>query len=158
MNVFFDQGYSSAQAERGKFAVLDMSTLSNYPSAGDGRYAILTYNVGASPATPTVSGSPAVTNNVAINQSLTLEAGSLSAIDFGVPVNYIEVYNNDQRIGLPLTYLSLTDPSDYSTLETRGIVINKTAFYTVNFETQTIWIGASGSGNVDLRIVGHRAV
>lgn len=41
------QGYTPAEAERGKFAVVNPSTLSamGYPSAGYGKYAVLTYSM-----------------------------------------------------------------------------------------------------------------
>lgn len=155
MNIDFNSGFSPAQAERGKFAVLDMSTLSPaYPSAGQGRYAVLTYQVGT--VTANASGTPVPTNNTIINRSIEMDAGDLEPISFGTTINYLEIYNNDQRAGLPQTYIALTNPTNFATLSSTGIVLNKTAFYSVNFETNTIWVGASGSGVVDLRIVGHK--
>ena len=157
MNISFTQGFSPAQAERGKFAPIDLSTLSPAYS-GDGRYAILTYNIGAAATTPSVSGTPVPTNNTLINMSQTIAAGAMSAVNFGVTVNYIEVYNNDQRDGLPLTYVSLSNPTTFATLTAIGMILNKSSYYNVSFETPTIWVGASGTGDVNLRIMGHRAV
>lgn len=38
-------GYSPAEAERGKFVSIDSSTITNYPSSGRGRYALITTSV-----------------------------------------------------------------------------------------------------------------
>lgn len=157
MTVNFLEPYAPAEAERGKFVPVAGQTLdANYPLSGRGKYAILTYGVNT--FIPSPSGTPVPTNNTVLNQSQTITAGILVPINFGATVNYIEIYNNDQRGGLPLTYVSLDNPLTFATLSANGIILNKTSFYTVNFETPTIWVGASGVGSVDLRIKGHRAV
>ena len=157
MNVDFSKTFCPGEATRGQFVPIDLSTISPaYPSAGRGRYAVLTYQVGST--TTSSSGTPVPTNNTLINQSQTIDAGALSAINFGATVNYIEVYNNDQRPGLPLTYVSLANPTTFATLTATGMIMNKSAYYSASFETNTIWIGSSGAGSVDLRIMGHRAV
>ena len=157
MNIDFNSGYAPAECERGKFAPIDLSTLSPAYS-GRGRYAVLTYNVGTATPTPSPSGTPVPTNNTLVNMSQTINAGDLSAINFGATVNYIEVYNNDQRSGLPISYVTMSNPATFATLTATGMILNKSAYYNISFETNTIWIGASGSGSVDYRIMGYRAV
>jgi len=50
-NVIWDKGYAIAEAERSKFVEVDRSTLTDYPSSGRGKWAVLTYNVGQSGGT-----------------------------------------------------------------------------------------------------------
>jgi len=155
MQVDFTSQYAVAEAERGKFANIDLSTLSPaYPSAGRGRYAVLTYQIGT--VTANTSGTPTPTNNTIVNKSSAIDAGSLYSVPFGTTVNYLEVYNNDQRAGLPLTYVSLTNPTTFANLTATGMILNKSSFYSVSYETNTLWVGSSGIGSVDLRIIGHR--
>lgn len=41
----WNTGYSPAEAERGKFVLIDSSTITNYPSSGRGRYAVITTSI-----------------------------------------------------------------------------------------------------------------
>lgn len=54
-DIIWNQGYSPAEAERGKFVALDSTTITNYPTGGRGKYAMLTYNV--APVAITLAGS-----------------------------------------------------------------------------------------------------
>jgi hypothetical protein len=50
--VKWDQAYPIAEAERSKFIPIDTSTITDYPSAGRGKHAVLTYNIGSDPGAP----------------------------------------------------------------------------------------------------------
>jgi hypothetical protein len=56
-DVIWDQAYPIAEAERSKFVPIDTSTLTNYPSSGRGKHAVITYNMGSDPGAPGASSS-----------------------------------------------------------------------------------------------------
>lgn len=51
-DIVWNQGYSPAEAERGKFVAIDSSTITDYPSGGRGKYAIIVTSI----TTNTVDG------------------------------------------------------------------------------------------------------
>lgn len=51
-NIIWSQGYSPAEAERGKFVAIDSSTITGYPTGGRGKYAVIVSSI----TTNTVDG------------------------------------------------------------------------------------------------------
>lgn len=44
-NIVWNKGYSNAEAERGKFVVIDPTTITGYPTGGRGRYAVIVTSI-----------------------------------------------------------------------------------------------------------------
>ena len=52
VEIVWNQAYSPAEAERGKFVAIDSSTITNYPTSGRGKYADIVTSI----TTTTVDG------------------------------------------------------------------------------------------------------
>jgi hypothetical protein len=95
MNVDFGQGYAPQQSENGKFVVIDSSTIVGLPSASQGRYAVLTYNIGLDSAAPGASGTNPlyvnVTNPVSINGTISADLIEIENVNISTTVSSIEL-------------------------------------------------------------------
>jgi hypothetical protein len=162
--------YAPAEAERGKYVVLDMSTITDYPSSGRGKYAMLTYNV--SPVTLSISGglniggitSPVTVTNVASAALYTTQTlptsnyiwsgtynTSATVINSIIPVaKTFEVYNKSVNTA----YLLFSNTTDINVLTAVGLPINSGSFYSIQREVNVFSIGCDGDTS-DLRIFGH---
>lgn len=153
MNVDLVTSYPTAEAERGKFAVIDSSTITDYPSGGRGRYAVLTYSVGSevgasyTPETATSSSTSAVQIEGGANATITT---AVSTFTFSPVAKFMEIYNNSSN----KLYIKLNTTSTYSSLTAEGLIIPTGAFYTLDKFVETLEIGADGADS-DVRIHAH---
>lgn len=67
----FSRGYSPAEAERGKFVVLDPTTITGLPSSSNGRYALLVYHVNSDVLQ--LSSSNVIVSSVIITNDITVD-------------------------------------------------------------------------------------
>ena len=170
----WNETYSPAEGERGKFVALDMSTISSYPSSGNGKYALLTYGVNASPITltdvvsATFIGPITLTGiistdavyiedvklkqcNTSINVSDAYFTSAVSAISFNPPLRELEIFNNSNDNA----YLMFYSPSsNFSVLSSIGLIIPSNSFYQIQRDVDNVYIGTDGFSS-DLRIIGH---
>lgn len=143
--VLFDQGYAPAEAERGKFAVIDPSTMTGLSSASRGRYAMLTYSVGTDASTTVLSGGlPNKTSEFA----QTFAVNTSATITFSPPATLMEISNRSSG-SIYLTY----NPTTFITLTASGLSIAKDALYSIERTTTSITIGSVAGG--DVVIFGH---
>jgi hypothetical protein len=98
MNVDFSQGYAPAQSENGKFVVIDSSTITNLPSTSQGRYAVLTYQVGTATTSPGASSSNPtyvnVVNPVTLNGVISADLIEIENVNISSTVSSIELLPN----------------------------------------------------------------
>ena len=145
-DILIGNAYTPAEAERGKFAVIDPSTLSAMGLTGSyGRYAILTYAVG--------SNITASLPNTTSETVLTLTAASISAINFNPAVSLLEISNNTND-NVFLTYNPAI--TDFATLSANGLTIAKGAFYSIDRTTTAVTIGSTAGGSIV--VFGHYKV
>lgn len=153
MSVDFSQGYAPAQAERGRFVVIDPTTLTNLPSASQGRYAVLTYNIGTSTGSPGTSATTPI-YTVAVNPNTLYVASSTywnQAYSFTPPaaLQSIEIYNNSNNT----TVFFLASSVTHATLSSYGMPIGSYSYYSLaNTSIANFTICASPSA--DVRIMG----
>ena len=144
----FSQGYPTAEAERGKFVVLDPSTITGLPSGSRGKYAVLTYNVNGSGSNGGSVVEIAQPSNIEIkSQSINT---TREVISFAQSVRRIEIFNTNPQSTI---YVSLNPDltTDFDTLTSIGMPIER--YYSTDFQTDKIAIGATESS--DVRIIGH---
>lgn len=144
--------YAPAEAERGKFATIDMSTITGYPSTyfngtcsipTRGRFALLTYPIG--------SDSSVVTDtlpNTTIEKTVVLGASASDTTVFNPPIILFELYNNSNNT-IYLTHNYTT----FNTLTAQGLPIASKSFYSMDRTISTLTIGAILSSEV--RMFGH---
>lgn len=138
----FNRTYPIAEAERGKFVPLtvsDLSTLGMTVTGSRGRYALLTLDVGAP--------------NGSQEFGLTMSGGGISAVTFSPASYFIEVYNNDDNQKVFVSFSPTT--STYAEISSRGMVVRPDSYYSITRATSSMFIGASGSGGGDVRVVSH---
>lgn len=155
-DVLMNQAYTPAEAERGKFAVVDSSTLSAMGLTGSyGRYAVLTYNIGSSTGSPGASASNPLfvvqTGTDAVCVSTLSVSNTLSTITFTPPAIFVEVYNNDSSNKMYISYESL---SSVISLTARGIPISAQGYYSIEKSVSQIKVGSDLSVS-DIRVFGH---
>ena len=149
--------YPPAEAERGKFTRLDMSTISEYPpSAGDlfnrGRYAEFVYVVNSvettsSTTTPT-SALPLLPNTL-WNGTNDYD-NTVSTFSFDPPLNHFELYNDSASNA----FLMLSS-TDYDSLTSYGMKILPASYYSITVEISEITIASDNAGGVKFRTFGH---
>lgn len=144
IQVDFTKGYPTAEAERGKFVVIDPSTITDLPSGSRGRYALLVYNVNGGDVEvdiPTLTGVDIKSTNITNN---------LTTITFDQPVQRVEIFNTNPA---SIVYLSLVSSavSTFAQLTSTAMPVER--FYSADFETSSIAIGATEAS--DVRIIGH---
>jgi len=152
MNIDWYQTYPIAEAERGKFSPIDLSTLSPAYS-GRGRYAVLTYSIGNEPGSISAANYVIQVNpNTTYNMSSTVAAHDLYTVTFPTPVNHLEIYTNEGEV-----YLTLNDgTTTYEEVTATGIPIESGIYYTNNYETAEIKLAATVEA--DVRIFGSYRV
>ena len=160
ISPMFSSGYATAEAERGKFVALDMSTVSDYPSSGNGRFALLTYNVNTVPVTFTgiistdslfVEDVKIKQCNTSINVSNAFFTSGVSAISCSPTWRELEIFNNSNDTA----YLMFYSPvSGFATLSSIGLIIPSNSFYQIQRDVDNVYIGTDGFSS-DLRIIGH---
>jgi len=149
MSVQFNESYPSAEAERGKFVPIDISTLSGYPSGGRGKYAVLVYNVGTATGsggttqTQAAGGPGAGQNSGTITQAV-------STFTFSPAVQQIELQN---VAGSNAWFLVNNVPSDAGTLSSTGLLLTFSSYYTL--EKQVTSVSLYSELTSDVRIIGH---
>jgi hypothetical protein len=153
--VIMNQAYVPAEAEHGKFTVIDSSTLSAMGLTGSyGRYAILTYNIGSSITTPGASSNnPLSITQVktnSINVSTVSFNNNITSITFEPPATFIEIYNNSNN-KMYISYEPLTTVLD---LTARGMPIGAQGYYSIE-KNVTNLIAGSDLDISDARIFGH---
>lgn len=154
--VIMSQAYTPAEAERGKFTVVDPSTLSAMGLTGSyGRYAVLTYNIGSGTTAPGVSSSNPLfvvqsgTNSVSV--STMSFSNTLTAITFNPAATFVEIFNNDASNKMYISYETL---STVATLTARGLPINAQGYYSIEKTVSNLVVGSNISVS-DARIFGH---
>lgn len=143
MNVIFSEGYAPAEAERGKFTVIDPTTITNLPSSSRGRYAVLTYNIGSDTSAIVLSGG---LPNTTTEELLTFSANDSASLTFNPAINLLEISNRSDG-SVYLTY-AIPPTTDFETLTSCGLEIAKGSFYSIDRTTTTITMGSVAGGNV----------
>ena len=103
INPVWGETYSISEAERGRFVPLDMSTTTQYPTSGRGKFALLTYDVGTnstaisssggiSTAVTVISTAPTLVNTTQ-NYSNNTFTTVVSTITFNPIIQNIENFN-----------------------------------------------------------------
>lgn len=88
INVKWDEAYAPAEATRGSWVPLDMSTVSAYPvSAGRGRYAQLVYDVGGAGSLAGGTVSAIIIEPVTINGVISADIIEVENIWFTTPLS-----------------------------------------------------------------------
>jgi hypothetical protein len=147
----WSDSYSPAEASRGCWIPLDMSTESAYPSSGRGRYAQIVYMAGtqSTPASASTFVDTSVANTTYI-ASTTFIGGSATVLTPPADLKYLEIYNNSSENAYMLP-LSTT----YNDVSTRGIIIAQHTLYTISRTIPTITIALDVGKSADLRVIGH---
>lgn len=129
MNVNFASTYPPAQAERGKFVVIDSSTITGLPSASQGRYALLTYNVGSDSTSPGASATYPMYVSLNYPNTLYMASGTYynQAYTFtpSVPLQKLEFYNNTNNS----TVYFMASSVSHNTVSSYGIPIGAYTYY-----------------------------
>lgn len=147
----FTTPYIPRIAEDGKFVPIDATTLSTlgYPASGGmGRFAILTYNVGAA---GTVGGTGTANNTVIYSGTYSNSATVITAPS-AAPFSYLEVYNNSGD-----NAYVMVSATSYNSLTSQGIVLLPASFYSISRVINAFTIGTAVS-TVNLRVIAHNRV
>jgi hypothetical protein len=147
--VSFDKVFAPAEAERGKFAPINMSTLSPEYS-GRGRYAVLTYQLNASPIN--LSGDVEVTTNIpntSLYETITVSAESVETKNFSTPVTLVEIYNSSDTNTI---YAGFNVSMNVSA---EGLPLSPETFYSIERETSNVYVANPSDTAIDVRIIGH---
>ena len=154
--IVMSQAYTPAEAERGKFAVVDPSTLNSMGLTGSyGRYAVLTYNIGTNSTNPGASVNNPLfvvqtgTNSVCV--STVSFNNNISSITFAPPAVFLEIFNNDSADKLYISYETL---STVASLTARGLPINAQGYYSIEKVVSRLTIGSNLAVS-DARVFGH---
>jgi len=167
MSGKFDKFYNPAQAENGKFVVLDTNTLNDYPSAGKGKYAVLSYIVNPVPIQSIISVSSVnVTDPIRIegivpisaadipnstyNMSSAYVGNTVHTVSFPTQINHLEI-----SVKSGSTYLALNDGTAHTigSLSAEGMFLQTGAYYQNDYAVSSIKFGSTS--NADLRIFGN---
>jgi hypothetical protein len=154
INEIWNQPYAISEAEDGKFIPLDTSSLSSlgYPSSGEGKFAILTYNV--NPDNTIISGAviqiDTLSVNTTIESPITLSTNSMSTINFSPTVKLLEIFNNDSN---NTVYVGFNTYTSLSSLSAIGLPIKAQTLYSIERITPNVTIGSINGANV--RVFGH---
>ena len=149
--VKFNETYAPAEAERGKFAPIDATTLTSLPSSSRGRYAVLTYSVGSESAT--ASGATYIDTGVANTTyigSTTFYGGSATVLTPPAPLKYLEIYNNSGN-----SCYMLPQSTNVNTVTSQGMIVTQYAFYSLSRTIPAITISLDATKSADLRVIGH---
>jgi hypothetical protein len=182
-DIIMGQGYTPAEAERGKFAVVNPTTLSAMGLTGSyGRYAVLTYNV-APAAIINLSGTTVNVDVCAIDVSNwdaliaeTYTGQPLSAdvsvqnwpvLTEGVVVSSISLnLSTILSFNPAITLIELYNNSQnkiYFTYDTatsfedltgKGMILAEDSYYSIEKNISNIVLGSASAS--DIRIFGHR--
>lgn len=154
-DILIGSAYTPAEAERGKFTVIDDTYLQTlgYPTSGTkyGRYAVLTYNVGGG-ATPSNPVFVVQSGTNAITVSTVSFSNSLSTITFSPAIAFLEIYNGDSSNKAYITFESSV--TTVATLTARGLPINAQGYYSIEKSVSQIKVGSNTSIS-DFRVFGH---
>lgn len=146
-NILVEQPYTPAEAERGKFTVIDPTTLESmgYPTTGSkyGRYAMFTYVIGTDPSITSNSVLSGNYPNATQEKQQTFTANSSTSFLFSPAITLLEVSNRSDG-SIYLTY----SPTTFPALTSSGLEITKGAFYSIERTTISITIGSVAGGNV----------
>lgn len=149
----FNQAFSPALAESGKFVALDSSTIPNYPATytnsdgltgipSMGRVALLTYQVGGDTSGTILSGG---LPNATTENLVTFSTNTSSVITFAPAVTLMEVSNRSSGS----IYISYANPvTSFVTLTAAGLEIAKGSFYSIERTVTNVTIGSVAGGNV----------
>jgi len=157
MNVIWDQAYPPQMAANGSFAPLDMSTITEYPTAGDGRYAVLSYVVNPISLTWDTSGEPV--QSIPVREDDNTEysfnfTNSLTTINFNPSISFLEVFNNDNSNKVYIRFYSTTSVSAISAI---GLPILAQSYYSIERDITTLTVGTNLTAT-DIRVFGHYRV
>ena len=162
INPVWGETYSISEAERGRFVPLDMSTTTQYPTSGRGKFALLTYDVGTnstaisssggiSTAVTVISTAPTLVNTTQ-NYSNNTFTTVVSTITFNPIIQNIEIFNKSGNYA----YISW-NAIGFSALTSTGLPIPNGSYYNLDRSISAMYIGAEGA-NSDIRIFGHYKV
>ena len=145
------QGFGPSEATRGSWTPLDMSTITEYPSSGRGKFAMLTYQVGSETTSPSAASfiDTAIANTTYIASTI-YYGGSATVLIPPTNLKYLEIYNNSSN-NCYLLPLSTT----YSVCSAQGMIISQYAFYSISRTIPAITIALEVGKSADLRIIGH---
>jgi hypothetical protein len=153
MNVDFSQGYAPAQGERGKFVVIDSSTITDLPSSSQGRYAVLTYNIGNATTSPGASSSnPIYISTVKPNTLYMVSDTYYNVANVFTPsvaLETLEIYNNTNN---STVYFMASNVSS-TTLSAKGIPINSYSYYSLTIPSISQFT-ICATPSADVRIMG----
>jgi len=210
--VLWDKAYPVSEAERAKFVEIDRTTLTDYPSSGRGKWAVVTYNVGSESTSPGASASnPSyvrlvdgnsnllgditqvtdtmhggyvnalnvrITESVTtlsafqidatgvsgldiqaslkypdttIYESVTIAPTSMVTIDFGRKVLNVEAFNTDITNPVYISFNSM----DLPTLTATAMPMLPEGFYSIDRQTQYVYVANASVSAIDVRVVGH---
>jgi len=177
------QPFPVAEATRGSWVPLDMSTESAYPSSGRGKYAQIVYDIGGtglSASNPTYVN---VVNPVTLTGVISADIIEVENIWFTTPVSAHVLLPNtsvlESVVLTPTTSASITFSPKVETLEvfnntgsstvyllfgtttfanltSKGLPILEESYYSIDRDITSVTVGSNG--NADLRIIGHRRV
>lgn len=145
------QTYAPAEAERGKFIAIDSATLTSlgYPASGRGKYALLTYNIGA--ASGSSAGTATVPNTTIYATNGAILSNGVSSYNFGATVQTVEIFNMDSANTVYLSFNSTVA----STISSVGLPIIAEGYYSIDRECQQVNIGNPNATSSDVRVIGH---
>lgn len=144
-NINLNQTFAPAEAERGKFAPIEMSTLSPEYS-GRGRYAVLTYQINPVSLSGDINLDPLVDSS--IYESISVNPESTADITFSTTVRLLEVYNNSTTDPIYLSFNNID-------ITENGLPIAPEAFYSIERQVGTFYLENPSNNNIDVRIIGH---
>jgi hypothetical protein len=146
-NILVEQPYTPAEAERGKFTVIDPTTLESlgYPTTGSkyGRYAMFTYTIGVDPSITSNSSLSGGLPNSTQEKQQTFSANTSTAFVFTPPAVLLEISNRSDG-SVYLTY----SPTTFANLTAKGLEITKGAFYSIDRTVASVTIGSVAGGSV----------
>lgn len=149
-DIIWTQSYSPAEAERGKFVPIDSTTITDYPSAGRGKYALLTYSV-------TSSGSPMITETSNTSYANTLWNGTTSfpgdatVYSPTLPGTLLKIEIQNKSSGAIYFMLSATG---YENTRDSGIELLQDGYYSIHdIRINSLTVASLSGGSV--RIQGH---
>ena len=183
MTPKWNERFSPAAATRGSWVPLDMSTVTEYPSSGEGRYAQIVYDVGGtglSASNPTYVN---VVNPITLNGVISADLIEVENLWFTSPVSASIVLSNTSVVEsitlIPITSSVITFSPKIETLEvfnntgsstvyllfgtttfanltSKGLPILEESYYSIDRDITSVTVGSNGTA--DLRIIGHRRV
>jgi len=179
--------YSPAEATRSSWVPLDMTTTTQYPSAGRGKMAQLNYIVGMDSSTPGASSSNPtyvnVVNPITLNGVISADLIEVDNLWFTTPVSASVLLPNSSVIAsitlTPITSSVITFTPKIDTIEIFNNTSSAPAYVSFNTTTfvnltskglpileesyysidrEITSVTVGTNGNSDLRIIGHRRI